>query len=239
MPGIRLLFYFAAKTPLMKITDLNDDEKPREKFLAEGPEYLSAAQLLAILLRTGTRTRNAVDVARDLLAEAGGSYVTLSEMNVEGMCRVCGIGPDKAVAVAAAFEIGRRTAREKESGSEVISSVEDAVNCVRPLFTNMEGREEFWCLYLKRSRRVLARERISSGGETLTDVNIKRIVRRAMHLGASAVIVSHNHPSGNPMPSAADIKATKQLRTALETFDLVLVDHIIVSAGGDYSFNAA
>lgn len=219
----------------MKIKDLNNDEKPRERFISEGAHSLSSAQLLAILLRTGTRNCNVVDVARNLLIQAEGSLATLADMSLESMCRVSGVGPDKAVAVATAFEIGRRVALERREGCVSINSVDDAVKYIRSLFSSMD-REEFWAVFLKRSRRVVSCERISEGGETFTDVNIKKVVRRALDHAASAVIVAHNHPSGNPMPSTADIKMTKQLRTALQTFELVLMDHIIIAEGGEYSF---
>ena len=220
----------------MKIKDLNADERPRELMLKSGAQNLSDAQLLAILLRTGNRSRNVLDVARDLLYSAEGSLNILSEMSLEKMCEVKGIGMDKAVTVAAAFELGRRLNFERDDGKVMITCASKAIRVLRPLFSSMET-EELWCLFLKRSRRIISSERISSGGETLTEVNIKKIVRRSLDLKASAVILSHNHPSGNPKPSEADLKMTRKVKQALETFEIMLMDHIIVTEDDYFSFN--
>ena len=220
----------------MKIKDLNADERPRELMLKSGAQNLSGAQLLAILLRTGNRSRNVLDVARDLLYSAEGSLNILSDMSLEKMCEVKGIGMDKAVTVAAAFELGRRLNSERDDGKVMITCASKAIRVLRPLFSSMET-EELWCLFLKRSRRIISSERISSGGETLTEVNIKKIVRRSLDLKASAVILSHNHPSGNPKPSEADLKMTRKVKQALETFEIMLMDHIIVTEDDHFSFN--
>ena len=220
----------------MKIKDLNADERPRELMLKSGAQNLSGAQLLAILLRTGSRSKNVLDVARDLLYSAEGSLNILSEKSLEKMCEVKGIGMDKAVTVAAAFELGRRLNCERDDGKVMITCASKAIRVLRPLFSSMET-EELWCLFLKRSRRIISSERISSGGETLTEVNIKKIVRRSLDLKASAVILSHNHPSGNPKPSEADLKMTRKVKQALETFEIMLMDHIIVTEDDYFSFN--
>ena len=220
----------------MKIKDLNADERPRELMLKSGAQNLSGAQLLAILLRTGSRSKNVLDVARDLLYSAEGSLNILSDMSLEKMCEVKGIGMDKAVTVAAAFELGRRLNCERDDGKVMITCASKAIRVLRPLFSSMET-EELWCLFLKRWRRIISSERISSGGETLTEVNIKKIVRRSLDLKASAVILSHNHPSGNPKPSEADLKMTRKVKQALETFEIMLMDHIIVTEDDYFSFN--
>ena len=232
----------------MKMLDLGLDERPREKLLRGGAASLSDSELIAILLRTGTAQLNAVDTARELLRAAAQLYPTQKEgalpslggMRPEAMCRIKGIGPDKAATLCAAIELGRRCSEASQSAAaslrSVIHSPQDAVRILRGVMRE-DRKEECWCLLLKRSRRVLGVHRISQGGETITDLDIKQIVRKALDTGASAVLVSHNHPSGDPRPSAADVKLTKKLQAALETFELTLMDHIILSENSWYSFS--
>lgn len=197
---------------------------------------MSTAELIAILLRTGIPGSNAVDTARKLMQSAGNSLLCLSEMSVESLCRIDGIGKSKALIVAAAFELEKRLANERQAGRRPIDNPGDAADVLRTLFSD-PSREECWCLFLKRSRLLLGSMRISEGGESMTEINIKKIVRRALDLSAVAVILSHNHPGGNPRPSAADISLTKKLKQALGMFELSLTDHIIISERGCYSFS--
>ena len=221
----------------MKITDFSEDERPREKLMSQGPAHLSDAELLAILMHTGTPRHNVIDMARALMREADFSLTTLSEMSLERMCSVDGIGIAKAATISSAVELGRRLAVQLSlDRKKQICCSADAAAILTGLFTT-DVREECWCLFVKRNRRLLGSLRISEGGETLTEINIRKIVRKALDLGASAVILSHNHPSGNPRPSTADIKQTEKLRKALQTFELSLMDHIILSENGWYSFS--
>lgn len=220
----------------MKIKDWNVEDMPRERMLSLGASALSTAELLAILLRTGTRDRNVVEVSRELLYSADNSLVQLSEMPVESMEKINGIGPGKALVLGAAFDLFRRYSLEKDKLPETIRNAEDAARVLRRLLT-ADRQEECWCLFLKRSRSLLGYMRISEGGETMTEINIKRIVSRALDLKAASVILSHNHPGGDPRPSIPDIKLTRQLRNALQMFELSLTDHIIMAESSCYSFS--
>lgn len=220
----------------MKIKDLCADERPREKMLGKGASALSNAELLAILLRTGTEGRNALEVAQILLSAAGGSLTAASRMSVSELCRIDGIGTGKAVTIGAALELGKRLCSEvPDVRKNIIHSPADVY---RELSSVMRGlqHEECWILYLSRNNRVISREQLSVGGQSETIVEIKSVVRRALDLRASSLILVHNHPSGDPHPGNADIKLTLNLRKALDTFDISLLDHVIVSDGRYYSF---
>ena len=212
------------------------DEMPREKLLTKGAEALSNTELLAILLRTGRDGKNVIDVAREMLIGGGGTLAGLSEMSVERLCDIDGIGPGKAVSIAAAFEIGRRTASDYTSAGQLqIASPKDILRMLQPHVRHLD-HEECWVIFLNRANRLIAKERMSIGGQDSTIIDNKAIIRKAIEKKASAIILVHNHPSGNAMPSAADIRQTEMLGKALKTCDLALLDHIIISKDSSYSF---
>lgn len=220
----------------MKIKDLCADERPREKMLGKGASALSNAELLAILLRTGTEGRNALEVAQILLSAAGGSLTAASRMSVSELCRIDGIGTGKAVTIGAALELGKRLCSEvPDVRKNIIHSPADVYRELSPVLRGLQ-HEECWILYLSRNNRVISREQLSVGGQSETIVEVKSVVRRALDLRASSLILVHNHPSGDPHPGNADIKLTLNLRKALDTFDISLLDHVIVSDGRYYSF---
>lgn len=220
----------------MRIKDLCVDERPREKMLAKGPASLSNAELLAILLRTGTERKNVLEVAQILLNAAGGSLTAASAMSVNELCRIDGIGTWKAVTLGAALELGKRMCSEVPDNSRNI--IRGPSDVYRELSSVMRGlqHEECWLLYLSRNSRVISREQLSVGGQSETIVEVKAVVRRALDLRASSLIISHNHPSGDPHPGNADIRLTSNLKKALETFDISLLDHVIIADGRFYSF---
>jgi len=220
----------------MRIAELNADDRPRERLIKKGAESLSTAELLAILLRTGTSGTNVIDVARNLLAAAGGRLDILSRWSVEAMCRVGGIGQSKATAVAAALELGRRMEVERSLGAAPSISSSDAAYRLLIEKLGSDSREECWCLFMKKSCQLISCERTSQGGADVTEVNVSYIVRRALESQAALVILAHNHPSGDPRPSPADISLTSRLSKAMETFDIALVDHIILCEHSYYSF---
>jgi DNA repair protein RadC len=198
---------------------------------------LSNAELIAVLLRTGTGKMNALDVAREVLRAADGRLTELADMSVERLCHVDGIGPGKAVAVAAAFELGRRVAAE--DGVEKMPQMDSprkVYMVMIPLLRDIR-HEECWVLFLNHANRLVGKEMISRGGMESTAIDKRIILRRALDRKASGVILVHNHPSGTPYPSVEDIRQTRELGKALASCDLRLVDHVIVSGRSFYSFS--
>jgi DNA repair protein RadC len=221
----------------MKLKELNKQERPREKMIARGASALTDVELLAILLRTGTARSNVVDVARDLLCSADDRLGEVAAMSLEKIRQVDGIGPSKAVAVAAAFELGRRLSLE--AGTENVTRMDSPAKVYRmmlPLLRDLD-HEECWALFLGKSNGLLAKERMTAGGQDFTLVDKRVVIRRAIERKASGVILVHNHPSGSPMPSVEDINQTRDLNRALSACGLQLVDHVIVAGGGFYSFS--
>lgn len=205
--------------------------------IRNGAAVLSNAELIAVLLRTGTGKMNALDVAREVLRAADGRLTELADMSVERLCHVDGIGPGKAVAVAAAFELGRRVAAE--DGVEKMPQMDSprkVYMVMIPLLRDIR-HEECWVLFLNHANRLVGKEMISRGGMESTAIDKRIILRRALDRKASGVILVHNHPSGTPYPSVEDIRQTRELGKALASCDLRLVDHVIVSGRSFYSFS--
>ena len=219
------------------MTELCEDDRPREKMIRNGAAVLSNAEVIAVLLRTGTGKMNALDVAREVLRAADGRLTELADMSVERLCHVDGIGPGKAVAVAAAFELGRRVAAE--DGVEKMPQMDSprkVYMVMIPLLRDIR-HEECWVLFLNHVNRLVGKEMISRGGMESTTIDKRIILRRALDRKASGVILVHNHPSGTPYPSVEDIRQTRELGKALASCDLRLVDHVIVSGRSFYSFS--
>ena len=221
----------------MKIMDLCAEERPREKMLDKGTDALTNAELLAILLRTGMGGRNAVDVARELLKSCSEKLGELASWSVERLCQVDGIGPGKAVALMAAFELGRRLAFE--SGMEPSIRLDSPAKVYRimlPLMRDLD-HEECWALFLNRTNGLIAKEKMTSGGQDFTLFDKRVIIRRALERKSTSLILVHNHPSGNPYPSIEDINQTKDLHRALSSCGLQRLDHVIVAGASYYSFS--
>lgn len=220
----------------MKLKELCPDELPREKMIDKGAAALSNAELIAILLRTGTGRLNVVDVARELLKSADGKLNNLQCMPPERLCETEGIGLSKAVTVAAAFELGRRCYIEAAvENKHSITRPREVYMMMHPLMKGLD-HEECWVLFLNRANYLIAKERMSSGGLDSTILDPKTIVRKALEKKATSVILVHNHPSGNPMPGSNDIRETGKLKKGLETCGIDLTDHIIIADDCFYSF---
>lgn len=221
----------------MKLKELNKQERPREKMMARGANALTDVELLAILLRTGTSTRNVVDVARELLRSADDRLGEVAAMSLDRLRQVEGVGPSKAVAVAAAFELGRRLALE--AGMENVPRMDSPAKVYRvmlPLLRDLD-HEECWVLFLNKSNGLISKERMTSGGQDFTVMDKRVVVRRAIEKKAASIILVHNHPSGNAMPSVEDINQTRDLGRALSACGLQLLDHVIVAGASYYSFS--
>jgi len=220
----------------MKMKELNRDDRPREKLLDKGASVLSDAELLAVLLRTGTCGRNAVEVARELLHSADSALSGIAGMSVERLCSINGIGPDKAATLAAAFELGRRSVAEPVvRDKKAVTSPHAVFRMMFPLLRGLD-HEECWAIFLNRANYVIGRERMSVGGMDSTVMDAKSILRRAIERKASGVILVHNHPSGSALPGQADITQTGILKRTLASCDVQLVDHVVVAEDSWYSF---
>ena len=220
----------------MKLKELCKDELPREKMSEKGAQALSNAELLAILLRTGTGKMNVIEVARELLASAGGKLNNIMAMSPLKMCQTDGIGMSKAVTVAAAFELGRRCALEPIVDSRnSITNPKDIYRLMSPELRGID-HEECWGIFLNRANYIIGKECFSKGGLDSTVMDVKTIVRKALENRATSVIIVHNHPSGNPMPGTNDIRETGKLKKGLETCGIDLTDHVIIAEDSFYSF---
>ena len=205
--------------------------------LSKGVNSLSNAELIAILLRTGTGKQNALEVAQTLLRRVDGRLEDLSGMPVGVLCATSGIGPGKAVSLVAAFELGRRWFSEDGATKRRrIASPKDVFRMMYPQLRNLE-HEECWALFLNSTNNYLGKERLSSGGVDATIIDTKILLRKACEKKASGVILVHNHPSGNALPSVADIDRTKAVKNSLKACDMCLVDHVVIGSRNYYSFS--
>ena len=221
----------------MKLKELCADERPREKMLDKGASSLSNAELLAIMLRTGTGRNNVLEVAQTLLRRVDGRLDNLAAMSVEVLCETTGVGPSKAVTLAAAFELGRRWfSEEGVAKRSKVSSPKDVFRMMYPLLKGLEY-EECWAVYLNNANQCLGKDRLSTGGVDSTVLDSKILIRRACEKKATGVILVHNHPSGSAMPSVADINRTKSIRSALKACEMSLVDHVVIGSRNYYSFS--
>ncbi|TCJ13398.1 JAB domain-containing protein [Flaviaesturariibacter flavus] len=211
------------------------DDRPREKLLLKGAGALSDSELLAILIGNGTRQRSALDLARDVLKVARGGIAGLGRTSINELTKVPGIGPAKALTLAAALELGRRCGAAALFERPQVSGSADVAQQLQSLLRD-HRHEVFAVLYLNRANRIQRFEIISEGGITGTVADPRIILRRALEEDAVGLILCHNHPSGNLRPSRADEEITQKIRDAARLFDIRLLDHIIVSTDGYFSF---
>lgn len=217
------------------ITTWAEDDRPREKLLLKGRSALSDAELIAILIGSGTRELSAVELSKKILAEEDNSLNTLANRNVEELMRHKGIGEAKAISIVAALELGRRRKSEPKSAKVTIRASRDAYELLIGDFADLH-HEEFIALFLNRRNVVTSKEIISTGGMTGTVVDPKLIFKRALDKRACGIILAHNHPSGSLKPSKQDIALTKQVSDAGRLLDIQVLDHLIISEQGYYSF---
>jgi DNA repair protein RadC len=209
--------------------------RPRERVAREGVGALSDLELLALLLGTGHRGKGAEDLAEEVLDLAQGCLNNLASWPAEGLTLVDGIGQAKATLVAAAMELGRRRHHTRTRRGDRVASSQEVYLRFASRLSDLQ-HEEFWVLLLRRSNRVLAEVCISKGGLTGTVVDPKMVFGRALAMRAAALVLVHNHPSGNPQPSDADRRLTSDLCKAGTYLDLPVLDHVIVAGGGFVSF---
>ena len=210
-------------------------DRPREKLLLKGKQYLTDAELIAILMGSGNRELSAVGLAKQVLNSKQNNLYELGKDTVADLTKFVGIGPAKAISIIAALELGRRRQLSEVRDKPVIRSSQDAYAQMAPILADLP-HEEFWILLLNRGNRIIGRKKISSGGVSGTVVDAKLIFRRALEGGASSVMLFHNHPSGGLKPSQADLSLTRKLKQAGEVLDTQVLDHLIISERGYYSF---
>ena len=221
----------------MRLKDWNTEERPREKLLLKGPGALGNAELLAIFIGSGVPGANAVSVAQELLSSAGGRLSELCRRPAKQLMRQRGVGQARAVAIAAALELGRRYLAEAAARQPTVNGPEDVVDMMLPILKGLD-HEECWALYLNRANVVTGKEKLTSGTADCTLIDNKQILRRVLDEQAKAVILVHNHPSGSPLPGESDLKATRSLQLALKAFDISLFDHVIIADGAYNNFIA-
>jgi len=222
-------------TTSFSIKNWNQDDRPREKLLSKGRGVLSNSELIAILIGSGSREETAVDLSKRILAGVHNNLNKLGKMTVKELMQFKGIGEAKAVTIAAALELGRRRSNEETVQLKKINSSKAAFELLQPIIGELP-HEEFWSIYLNNSNKVLQTSQLSKGGITGTLVDVRLVFKTALQLGAVAVILGHNHPSGTLVPSNADKALTVKLKSAGESLDIKVLDHVIVTENSYFSF---
>ena len=212
-----------------------EDDKPREKLLLKGKSSLSDAELLAIILGSGTRNESAVGLSKRILKTTNNSLNSLSKLSFQQLCNFNGIGPAKAISIIAALELAKRKKEELVVELPKIITTKTVFELMHPLLGDLP-HEEFWVIYLNNSNQVVHKAQISKGGITGTVVDVRIILKIALEYHALSFILCHNHPSGKLHPSEADIEITNKIKIAAKQLDILLVDHMIVTELGYYSF---
>ena len=211
------------------------NDRPREKFILKGKESLSDTELIAILIRSGTPDRSALVVAREILLLANDNLASLAKLNLKDFTSIKGIGNTKAVTLMAALELGKRRRLSDASIRGKITSSSDAFDLMKPLVEDLEI-EQFWVIFLNNANKVLDKQKISEGGMTATVVDVRMILKKALEMNSTGLILCHNHPSGTLKPSNADQLITDKVKKAAVFMDIQLLDHIIVTDQSYFSF---
>ena len=217
------------------IKDLNEEDRPREKLLQRGETALTDAELIAILLGSGNRQETAVELSQRVLKDVENSLSAIARKSVRELMQYNGIGVAKAVTLVAALELGRRRRIELAVQQPKIKSSKDVFDRMQPILSDLP-HEEFWVLYLNNSNIVLQQEKHTQGGITGTLVDSRLIFKQAILLGAVAIILVHNHPSGTLIASSSDKALTKKIQMAAQTLDIKVLDHVIITEKAYFSF---
>lgn len=213
-----------------------EEDRPREKLMEKGRHVLTEAELIAILIGSGSRDETAVELSKRILASVGNNLNDLGKLGVGELVKFKGIGEAKAISVMAAMELGRRRKETEVVKRDKISVSKDVYDIMKPILLDLP-HEEFWLLILNRANLVIKKELISRGGVSGTVVDTKIIFKAAVEHYACSIIICHNHPSGNLKPSEADIRITKNIKDAGKLMEIPLLDHLIITENGFYSFS--
>lgn len=222
-------------TDTRRILSWAEEDRPREKLLLKGKAALSDAELIAILIGSGTRELSAVDLSKVILQKAVNNLNELAKLSIKDLMKVKGIGEAKAISIIAALELGRRRKESEVVRRPRISSSRDAYEQIQPYLLDLP-HEEFWLLLLNRANEVIKPVQVSQGGVSGTVADPKIIFKFAIENLSSAIILVHNHPSGNLKPSEADKELTRRLSSAGKLLEIPVLDHLIFTDGGYLSF---
>ena len=212
-----------------------EDDRPREKLLLKGKSALSDSELLAILIGSGSRNESAVQLCQRILKSVDNNLNQLGKLTVAQLTPFKGIGEAKAISIVAALELGRRRRAEESTQLKQITSSKSVFEMMQPIIGELP-HEEFWVLYLNNSNKVIQKTQVSKGGLTGTLVDIRLVFKTAIEHHAVAAILCHNHPSGKLQASEPDKQITQKLKTAGATLDVQILDHVIVTEQGYFSF---
>lgn len=219
----------------LSIKHWSEEDKPREKLLTKGKQYLSDSELLAILVGSGSRGESAIALCQKILQKYDHNLSKLARASVKELMSFKGIGEAKAITIVAAIELSNRRKYEN-STIEIVKSSEDAHKILAPLMMDLH-HEEFWIILLNRAGKVISKKKMSVGGVTATIVDVRIIFKEALENQATSIVLAHNHPSGNNQPSLDDMKLTKKIIEAGKLFDISILDHIIICENQYYSFS--
>ena len=220
------------------IRSWSEDDKPREKLLLKGKTALSDAELIAILIGSGSRNESAVSLSQRILASVDYNLNALGKLSVNQLNHFKGIGDAKAITIQAAMELGRRRRLEAAVELQKITSSKIIFDIMQPIIGEL-AYEEFWIIYLNNANKIISKSQLSKGGITGTVVDVRLVFKTALELGAVGIILAHNHPSGTIQPSEADKQITQKLKSGGEHLDIRILDHIIVTETQYFSFSDA
>lgn len=217
------------------ITNWSEDDKPREKLMLKGKSVLSDAELIAILIGSGSRNESAVDLSKRILGSVNNNLNALGKLSITQLMNFKGIGEAKAISIIAALELGRR--RRAEDAVELIKITSSKIifEIMQPIIGELP-HEEFWIVYLNNSNKVISKSQLSKGGITGTLVDVRLVFKTALEMGATGLILCHNHPSGTLIPSDADKQITRKLKLAGDSLEIKVLDHLIVTETNYFSF---
>jgi DNA repair protein RadC len=220
----------------MSIKFLAEDDRPREKFLLKGKNALSDSELLAIVMRNGSRNETAVELARRIMDSVGNNWHELSKLSLQDLMKFHGVGEVKAIEISVALEIGRRRAAQEIPEKIKITSSKTTFQILHPYLSDLQT-EEFWAIYLNQNNKIIHKTRLTSGGINQSVVDIRVLFKLALEHFATGVIIAHNHPSGNLNPSKEDISITKSIIEAGKILHIIVVDHLIITQNSYFSFS--
>lgn len=220
----------------LTIANWSPDDQPREKLRDKGPQSLSNAELLAILVGSGTTGVSAVELMQKILSDCNNNLNTLGKMTIRELMGYKGVGEAKAITILAACELGKRRQIEKAEERPELSTATRIYNHMHPVMQDMDV-EEFWVLYLNQAHRLIKKMRIAHGGISEVSVDVRIIMREAVLCNATIIVACHNHPSGSIRPSKQDDALTQQLKRACDVMRLYLMDHVIVADGQYFSYH--